>query len=254
LNRLIDRAFERLFTRVRGAIVAVVAMLLYAGFGLAVPLSLHWSEASLIGFNILGTALAAFVTIGWLGWQIQARDRRHLVEWTTELRLLDAEEFEWLVGEVFRREGWAVRETGRQDAPDGNIDLELTNGDQRRIVQCKRWQSWRVGVEVVRAFGGTLLGERLPGSAGVIVTLSDFTAEARDEAGKEGILLMDKRGLYEMVKKVRRAEPCLNCRAPMLLDRSTHGWWFRCVAPGCFGKRDLGADPARAVDLLTQAP
>jgi hypothetical protein len=48
------------------------------------------------------------------------------MEWTSDLRSLSAEEFEWLVGEFFRREEWDVRETGRQDGPDGNVDLELT--------------------------------------------------------------------------------------------------------------------------------
>ena len=62
----------------------------------------------------------------WLFVQIQARDRRHLLESASELRLLDGEELEWLVGEVFRREGWTVLERGRQDAPDGYIDLDFT--------------------------------------------------------------------------------------------------------------------------------
>lgn len=63
---------------------------------------------------------------------------RHLVEWTTDIRLLDSTEFEWLVGELYRREGWAVDHVGRSDGPDGNIDLVLTRGRERRIVQCKR--------------------------------------------------------------------------------------------------------------------
>jgi hypothetical protein len=33
--------------------------------------------------------------------RVEAGHRRHLVEWTTNLRHLDAAEFEWLVGEVF---------------------------------------------------------------------------------------------------------------------------------------------------------
>ena len=38
----------------------------------------------------------------------------------------------------------------------------------------------------------------------------------------------------------------------MLLGRSSRGWWFRCVTPGCGGKRDLGRNPGRAVELLTE--
>lgn len=72
-----------------------------------------------------GTVRAGSLLFGWLFVQIEARDRRHLLEWTSDLRLLDATEFEWLVGELLRREGWSVAEHGRQAGPDGNIDLEI---------------------------------------------------------------------------------------------------------------------------------
>lgn len=251
---LVDRLFIRLVTRLRGRVIAAIALFLYAGVGLALPLSLGWSTPWLVDANVTGTVLAGSVILGWFGVQIEAQNRRHLVEWTTDLRRLDAAEFEWLVGEVFRREGWRVEETGRQDGPDGNIDLRLTRDGETRIAQCKRWTSWLVGVEDVRAFGGTLLREGLSGSAGVFVTLSGFTPQAREEAKRTGLALIDNVDLYARVEKVRRAEPCPKCQAPMVLDRSPRGWWFRCVASGCTGKRDLGKDPALAVELLTQRP
>lgn len=254
LDELLDRAILGLVTRVSGRVVAVISLLLYAGVGLALPLAMHWSVPNFIAANVIGTSLAGSVSLGWLAIQLQARDRRHLVEWTSDLRLLNAEEFEWLVGELFRREGWTVRETGRQDAPDGMVDLELTTRTQRKIVQCKRWTARLIGVDEVRAFAGVLLREGLPGSDGVYVTLSDFTEQARLDAEATGLSLINNRDLYARVEKVRRAEPCSICQAPMVLDRSQHGWWFRCVADSCPGKRDLGNDPARAVDLLTQPP
>ena len=251
---LFERAILALVTRVSGRTVAVIALLLYAGGGLALPLSLHWSVPWLVWANVLGTVLAATVSLGWLGVQIQATYRRHLVEWTTDLRLLDAAEFEWLVGELFTREGWKVEETGRQGGPDGNIDLRLSKDGQRSIVQCKRWTSWLVGVDDVRAFAGTLLREGLPGSAGIFVTLSGFTDQARAEAKAAHLTLVDNHDLYGRVEQVRRKEPCPICQAPMVLDRSARGWWFRCVSGRCSGKRDLGTDPARAVELLTGPP
>ena len=104
-------------------IVVTIALLLYAGVGLALPLGLGWSVLYLVDANVIGTSLAAWVILGWFVVQVQERDRRHLLEWTTEIRHLDAEEFEWLVGELYRRDGWKVEESGRQDGPDGNIDL-----------------------------------------------------------------------------------------------------------------------------------
>jgi HJR/Mrr/RecB family endonuclease len=247
---LFERAIQGLVTRVSGRVVAAIVLLLYPGLGLVLPAALHWSVSSLVDANIVGALFAGIVSLGWLLVHIEARDRRHLVEWTTNLRLLNAQEFEWLVGELFRREGWGVRETGQHDGSDGNIDLELTQDGQRMIVQCKRWTSKRVGVDEVRGFAGTLMREGLSGSAGVFVTLSDFTEQARAEAQTTGIALVDRRGLFSRLESARRTEACPTCQSLMVLDRSSRGWWMRCVASGCHGKRDLGSDPGRAVELL----
>jgi hypothetical protein len=239
--------------RVSGWVVFGMALLFYPGAGLLLPLWFHWSVLGLVAANIVGTLWAGVFAIGYLLVQIEARDRRHLVEWTTDLRLLSAEEFEWLVGELFRREDWDVRESGRQGRPDGNIDLVLTRKGERRIVQCKRWESWEVRVDEVREFAGTLMREGLPGSAGIFVTLSQFNEQARVEAHRIGLTLIAGSDLYHRVAKARRTEPCSICEAPMILSRSTHGWWFRCLTPGCTGKRDLSKAPGRAIELLTLA-
>jgi ssDNA-binding Zn-finger/Zn-ribbon topoisomerase 1 len=85
------------------------------------------------------------------------------------------------------------------------------------------------------------------------VTLSTYTDQARDEARTLGLSLFEGRDLIGRIEKVRRAEPCPKCGAPMLTDRSAKGWWLRCPRfPGCDGKRDLSPDVARAVELLTQ--
>jgi hypothetical protein len=250
---VLDRAVFSVLQRLPGRVIVAAGLMLYPGLGLIVPVMLHWSVIGLIAVNVLGTLYAGVLAIGWLALQIQARDRRHLVEWTTNLRLLAAEEFEWLVGEVFRREGLQVNHTGRNDGPDGNIDLELTSQGRRMIVQCKRWQAWKPGVDEVRAFAGTLMREGLAGDAGIFVTLSGFTPQARTEAEAIGLTLIDGPDLYRRIEKVRRTEHCPICQAPMVFDRSLRGWWFRCTVPGCRGKRDLSNDTGRAVEILTAA-
>jgi len=239
--------------RISGRTALVLAFLLYAGGGLALPLALDWSVLGLVLANALGTALAGLVFVAWLAVQVDARDLRHLVEWTTDLRRLDAPEFEWLVAELFRREGWKVRKTGLPDRPDGNIDLDMVRDGQRAIVQCKCWARKPVGVNEVRAFGGTLKREGLlRKGAGIFVTLSRFGEQTRTEAESMGIALIDGRELFWRIHKVRRPEPCPVCQKPMKLDHSVHGWWFRCTTPGCKGKRHLDSDPGRAVNLVTQ--
>ncbi len=201
--------------------------------------------------NLISVVAAGAVGLTWFVVQLERSHRRHLVDWTTNLRLLSAEEFEWFVGEVFRREGWTVRETGSQSRADGNVDLELSRGTERRLVQCKRWQSWQIPISEIRAFGGTLLRAGHRGADGIFVTLSDFNEHAEAEARESGMALIDGRELFRRAEAVRRAEPCPECAKPMTLGKSEHGWWFRCTAPSCKGKRHLDADAGRAVDLLT---
>lgn len=256
-SRLEDRYFAAITwiaKNVPGRFVALLALAGWPGFGLIVPIVLKFDTGWLINANLYGTLFAVSLVIAYLVVQLQARDRRHLLEWTSDLRMLDAQEFEYLVGEVLRREGWTVQERGRQGGPDGNIDLEIRRGGEHRIVQAKRWQSWQVGVNDVRALGGTLMREGKQGGAGIFVTLSNFTPQAREEARELGLELVDGEDLVARVEKVRQAVPCPNptCQQPMRFGRSVHGWWFRCVAPGCDGKRDLGAEPGKAVALLTE--
>lgn len=254
LDDLLDRAVTGFVHRVPGWVVMAVAILFYPCLGLLLPVAFNWSLTALVSANVIGVSGAAVLSLGWLGAVVEQAQRRQLVQWTTDLRLLDSAEFEWLVGETFRRDGWKVSETGRRDSPDGNIDLDLTKDGQRKIVQCKRWTSWLVDVDEIRAFGGTLLREQLSGSSGIFVTLSKFTEAARSEARQTHLTLIDGPELYARVEKVRRPELCDICHKPMLLDHSQRGWWFRCTSAGCQGKRDLGSEPRRAVELLTDAP
>jgi HJR/Mrr/RecB family endonuclease len=232
----------------------LLAAAIYAGVGLALPLATGANTSLLIVLNFLGVVLAWLVSTVWLLSAVQASRRRQLLEWTTNLRLLSSQEFEWIVGEVLRREGWDVAETGRE-AGDGNIDLRIHRGKREQLVQCKRWQSWSVGVEEIRELGGTLMREGLAGDAGTFVTLSRFTEQATQEASKLGIELVDGAELARRIERVRASEPCPSCGTPMLLDRSARGWWLRCPrwSEGCTGKRDLDSNPGRALDLLLES-
>ncbi len=70
---------------------------------------------------------------------LKARHRRRLLDTRTTLESLAAggwRQFELLVGEAFRRQGYAVEETGLGGA-DGGIDLILRKDGRRTLVQCK---------------------------------------------------------------------------------------------------------------------
>ena len=114
---------------------------------------------SLAGFlqYVLPTLLALSAGIGaWI-----TRRRRDLGDQVIRASSLEAiqalspNEFEQLVGEAFRRQGYVVRETGL-GGPDGGVDLELRRSNKMTLVQCKRWRSYRVGVNVVRELYGVV--------------------------------------------------------------------------------------------------
>jgi len=66
--------------------------------------------------------------------------RRRLLDEQRDLnsiRALHWQEFEQLVGEAFRRQGYRVAERGGA-APDGGVDLVLLKDGKKTVVQCKR--------------------------------------------------------------------------------------------------------------------
>lgn len=81
---------------------------------------------------------------------IGAKRRRRPLETQTgldSLRALSWRQFELLVGEAFRRQGYTVEETGLGGA-DGGIDLVLRKHGKLTLVQCKRWNTQRVDVSL----------------------------------------------------------------------------------------------------------
>lgn len=66
-------------------------------------------------------------------------------------------DFELLLGEAFRLQAFAVAE-GRGAGADGGVELELTKGGERYLVQAKHWRARQVSVEVVRELAGVIDG------------------------------------------------------------------------------------------------
>lgn len=249
----LDDVLLRTVGRFAPRTVGVAAALVYLVLGVALPLLLNFSRLATITWGAFGALWAGLIILSLFATAAQAAHRRHLIDWTTDLRKLDAEEFEWLVGEILHREGWNVTEVGRQGAPDGGIDLRAERAGQLQLVQCKRWTAKPVGVDEVRKIAGTAsAGDRRAVQA-MLVTLSSFTEAAMKESEQLHVKLVDGRDLAERLEQVRRSEGCPACGTPMRLDRSPRGWWLRCPRyPACNGKRDLGATAGTVVDLLLE--
>lgn len=94
---------------------------------------------------LFGAAISAY----------RRKKRRSLVQQVAEVRTaapfsgLSWSEFELMVGEGFRRQGYQVVETGG-GGPDGGVDLLLKRDRETFLVQCKQWRAQKVGVQTVR--------------------------------------------------------------------------------------------------------
>jgi restriction system protein len=111
-------------------------------------------------------------------------------------------EFEMLVGEGFRLQGYQVAETGG-GGPDGGVDLVLRrpgiNGGEKFLVQCKQWRAYKVGVDVVRELYGAMAAKGATG--GFVVTSGRFTEDAISFASGRNVTLIDGPKLHGLLKQ-----------------------------------------------------
>lgn len=110
------------------------------------------------------------------------------------------QEFELLVGEGFRQQGYSVLESGGGGA-DGGVDLVLHKGGEKFLVQCKQWHAFKVGVQVVRELYGVMAAKGAAG--GFVVTSGHFTQDAKDFASGRNVILLDSPMLHKLLQQGR---------------------------------------------------
>ncbi|OIN07613.1 restriction endonuclease [Oceanisphaera psychrotolerans] len=118
------------------------------------------------------------------------------------------QQFELLVGQAFRQQGYRVIDGGEEGA-DGGVDVHLKKDGQTFFVQCKHWKAKSVGVSVVRELYGVIAGAGVEG--GFVVTSGNFTEEAEAFARDKRISLLDGKALDDMLlhAKISLAEGAL---------------------------------------------
>ena len=176
-------------------------------------------------------------------------------------------EFEMLVGEAFRLQGYRVTETGGGGA-DGGVDLVLAKGNEKFLLQCKQWKAFKVGVDVVRELYGVMAAQGAAG--GFVVTSGRFTADATAFAQGRNVRLVDGAALHRLIGQARAsmgasrgagqgsreetpvpaalaalARLCPVCAKPMVMRTAKRGVnagsaFWGCVAyPVCRGTRQV---------------
>jgi restriction system protein len=143
------------------------------------------------------------LAICWLGALLSylaSRKRARLLETQTgldSLRAMSWREFELLVGEAFRRQGYSVEETGLGGA-DGGVDLILRKNGRTELVQCNQWRREQINVSVVREMWGLVHHHRA--DAVKIVTVGEFTRDAMTFAQDKAIELINGERLLAVVR------------------------------------------------------
>lgn len=120
------------------------------------------------------------------------------------LRETSWSDFEVLVGEAFRRKGFAVQENIVGGA-DGGIDLTLRKDGKLHIVQCKQWRRAKVGVSIVREMFGVLTASNA--ESVYVVSSGNFTNDAIKFAQGLPIELINGDQLLELIADVQTTKP-----------------------------------------------
>lgn len=144
-----------------------------------------------------------FLLGGILGWgqrKLRARKFNRIAtaqEPGVAIRTLTWEQFENMVGEAFRKQGFTVQETDK--GPDGGVDLVLRKGREVFLVQCKQWRASKMGVQVVRELYGVMSARGATG--GFVVTSGTYTSDAWRFAKGTNLHLIDGKRLIQWFQK-----------------------------------------------------
>lgn len=179
---------------------------------------------------------------------------------TRTFKDLGWDEFEMLVGEIYRRKGYQVEISGGTGA-DGGVDLVLRRDEEQILVQCKNWNASKVTAREIREFFGVLVSEGA--TRGIFVTAGQYTRDAREFADGKPIEMIDGDGLSVLAAEAQNdpdddllnislwapffaqaaiiTDPlCPFCRARMVRRNGSRGEFWGCSTfPRCRGKREV---------------
>lgn len=251
----------------RAATQVVVAPLVPGQVGAMMNQTL-WKTLAIFGQYFLPLICLCGAAISAIG----RHKRQKLVAVVASSKAADAldgmswQEFELLVGEAFRLQGYQVTDIGGGGA-DGGVDLVLRKGGEKFLVQCKQWKAFTVGVTVVRELYGVMAANGAAG--GFVVTSGRFTDDAKSFASGRNVKLIDGPRLFALIKQATAVRgvsakapesppralapvqavtqpPCPVCTKPMVMRTAQRGssvgndFWGCSDFPTCRGTRQVG--------------
>lgn len=196
-------------------------------------------------------ALLFFGAFAFASYLFTQRNRRLVDEQTglESLRKISWKDFEYMVAEAYRRQGFQVEYSLSRGA-DGGVDMLLRKDGRTSLVQCKQWKVFSVGAPVVREMFGLMTAEHADEI--IIVTSGKFTREAITFAEGKPIRLINGQSLLVLLQSVQtshkdaspktetKTEPlsvpiCPTCGKAMLLRTAKRGRNIGSQFWGCSG-------------------
>lgn len=249
-------------------VAPIIAVLIYAGLRWALPLwlpplrdgdslanktSVHFFMAPLAMIAQASAPVLAVIVllIGAVAQLAKRADRERLdgIQSSSDIQNLGWQQFERLLCEAFRRQGYVVEHTGLAEA-DGGIDIRLWKGSELSLVQCKHkhWKAFQVGVAIIREMLGLVTSERA--QCGIVVTSGSFTTDAIAFAERNSIQLINGEELIRLICSVQtpnafeqskvpapsssvELQTCPQCGASMVLRTAKRGGNAGSVFYGC---------------------
>lgn len=161
---------------------------------------------------------------------LQAWCKREMLEKQSgvdSIRDLSWQQFEWLVGEAYKRRGYAITQNGGA-GPDDGIDLVLIKADNKILVQCKNWRTTKVGVGVVRELLGAMTAK--DAKHGFVVCSGDDTKPAQIFAKENHIVLINGAALTTLIGDVQQSN---NVQKSKAINTPTNNTPTKILCPIC---------------------
>ncbi|NOT00900.1 MAG: restriction endonuclease [Phycisphaerales bacterium] len=156
--------------------------------------------------RLLGALFGGGVLFAWLMSMTARHARRANLDrqsGVASIRRMSWREFESLMAEAYRRQGFTVEERGGGGA-DGGVDILLRRNGETVVVQCKHWKAWKVGVRTVREVYGVMTA--IGATRAVIAACGAFTGDAVRFATGRPIELLDGESVWRLVQSVRSGD------------------------------------------------
>jgi HJR/Mrr/RecB family endonuclease len=181
-------------------------------------------------------------------------DQHHQVnelKWSKEL--IDSLEwkcFEDLCAEYFKEKGYKANVT--KLGADGGVDIYIFKESYSStkpfgIVQCKAWNTYKVGVKPVRELFGVMVSERTP--LGIFITSGTYTKEAEEFSKGKNLKLLSGSSLLKLIeslpeenqnkllKNITKGDystpSCPSCGIKMVIRNGRNKFWGCVKYPKC---------------------